>query len=97
MLHVGAWRAALVAQLDRAFGYGPKGCGFNSYRAHHYRDVAQFGRAHGLGPCGCRFKSCHPDHFEIKDSLIKDCLFSYILQSHALPNAFQNKEEPSSF
>ena len=27
---------ALVAQLDRAFGYGPKGCGFNSYRAHHY-------------------------------------------------------------
>ena len=55
---------ALVAQLDRAFGYGPKGCGFNSYRAHHYRDVAQFGRALGLGPSGCRFKSCHPDHFK---------------------------------
>ena len=27
---------ALVAQLDRAFGYGPKGYGFDSYRAHHY-------------------------------------------------------------
>ena len=59
---------ALVAQLDRAFGYGPKGCGFNSYRAHHFilycdRDVAQFGRALGLGPKGCRFKSCRLDHF----------------------------------
>lgn len=24
-----------LAQLDRAFGYGPKGCGFDSYWAHH--------------------------------------------------------------
>ena len=27
---------ALVAQLDRAFGYEPKGQGFESLRAHHY-------------------------------------------------------------
>ena len=26
---------ALVAQLDRAFGYEPKGQGFESLRAHH--------------------------------------------------------------
>ena len=26
---------APLAQLDRAFGYGPKGCGFNSYKARH--------------------------------------------------------------
>ena len=26
---------ALIAQLDRAFGYGPKGYGFDSYWAHH--------------------------------------------------------------
>ena len=55
---------ALVAQLDRAFGYEPKGQGFESLRAHHlfYREVAQLGRAFGLGPKGCRFKSCLPDH-----------------------------------
>ena len=57
---------ALVAQLDRVFGYEPKGQGFESLRAHHFlvhREVAQFGRALGLGPRGCRFKSCLPDHF----------------------------------
>ena len=27
---------ALIAQLDRAFGYGPKGYGFDSYWAHHF-------------------------------------------------------------
>ena len=27
---------ALVAQLDRVFGYEPKGQGFESLRAHHY-------------------------------------------------------------
>ena len=42
---------ALVAQLDRVFGYEPKGQGFESLRAHHIdRDVAQLGRARGLGP-----------------------------------------------
>ena len=60
---------ALVAQLDRVFGYEPKGQGFESLRAHHFivynvnREVAQFGRALGLGPRGCRFKSCRSDHF----------------------------------
>ena len=55
---------APVAQLDRVFGYEPKGQGFESLRAHHYREVAQLGRALGLGPRGCRFKSCLPDHYE---------------------------------
>ena len=27
---------ALVAQLDRVFGYEPKGQGFESLRAHHF-------------------------------------------------------------
>ena len=57
--------AALVAQLDRVFGYEPKGQGFESLRAHHYyREMAQLGRALGLGPRGCRFKSCFPDHLK---------------------------------
>ena len=56
---------ALVAQLDRVFGYEPKGQGFESLRAHHYREMAQLGRALGLGPRGCRFKSCFPDHLLI--------------------------------
>ena len=57
---------ALVAQLDRVFGYEPKGQGFESLRAHHIdREMAQLGRALGLGPRGCRFKSCFPDHLEI--------------------------------
>ena len=38
-------KLALVAQLDRVFGYEPKGQGFESLRAHHIRDVAQLGRA----------------------------------------------------
>ena len=29
---------APIAQLDRAFGYGPKGCGFDSYWAHHFNN-----------------------------------------------------------
>ena len=29
-------RCALVAQLDRAFGYEPKGRRFESFRAHHF-------------------------------------------------------------
>ena len=46
---------ALVAQLDRVFGYEPKGWGFDSLRVHHflfilYREVAQLGSARGLGP-----------------------------------------------
>ena len=37
---------APIAQLDRAFDYGSKGCGFDSYWARHlYRDVAQLGSA----------------------------------------------------
>ena len=56
---------ALLAQLDRVFGYEPKGQGFESLRAHHVREVAQLGRALGLGPRGCRFKSCLLDHFVI--------------------------------
>ena len=55
-----------VAQLDRVFGYEPKGQGFESLRAHHYREIAQFGSALGLGPRGCRFKSCFPDHLVYK-------------------------------
>ena len=57
---------APIAQLDRAFDYGSKGCGFDSYWARHlffYRDVAQLGSALDLGSRGRRFKSCHPDHF----------------------------------
>ena len=60
---------ALVAQLDRVFGYEPKGQGFESLRAHHYREMAQLGRALGLGPRGCRFKSCLPDHEELNVDL----------------------------
>lgn len=30
-------RCALVAQLDRAFGYEPKGRRFESFRAHHLK------------------------------------------------------------
>lgn len=53
---------APIAQLDRAFDYGSKGCGFDSYWARHlYRDVAQLGSALDLGSRGRRFKSCHPD------------------------------------
>ena len=47
------------------FGYEPKGQGFESLRAHQYREVAQLGRALGLGPRGCRFKSCLPDQLFI--------------------------------
>ena len=66
---------APIAQLDRAFDYGSKGCGFDSYWAHHFikknsshwelifRDVAQLGSALDLGSRGRRFKSCHPDHY----------------------------------
>ena len=53
---------APIAQLDRAFDYGSKGCGFDSCRARHHRDVAQLGSALDLGSRGHRFKSCHPDH-----------------------------------
>ena len=54
---------APIAQLDRAFDYGSKGCGFKSYWARHiYRDVAQLGSALDLGSRGRRFESCHPDH-----------------------------------
>ncbi len=66
---------ALVAQLDRVFGYEPKGQGFESLRAHHYyREMAQLGRALGLGPRGCRFKSCFPDHlkFELNFSTLNN-------------------------
>ena len=52
--------AAPVAQLDRALGYGPRGYGFDPFRARH-REIAQLGSALGLGPRGCRFKSCFPD------------------------------------
>ena len=58
---------APIAQLDRAFDYGSKGCGFNSCQARHFiffksRDVAQLGSALDLGSRGRRFESCHPDH-----------------------------------
>ncbi len=58
---------APVAQLDRAFDYGSKGYGFDSYRARYItlREVAQLGRALGLGPRGRRFKSCLPDFCKI--------------------------------
>ena len=29
-------KPAPVAQLDRASGYGPEGCRFESYREHHF-------------------------------------------------------------
>ena len=35
---------ALVAQQDRAFGYEPKGCGFNSFRVRLISD-SQVGKA----------------------------------------------------
>ena len=63
---------APVAQLDRAFDYGSRGYGFDSYQARHLkiitspnykREVAQLGRALGLGPRGRRFESCLPDFF----------------------------------
>ena len=58
---------ASIAQLDRAFDYGSKGCGFDSYWTRHmYREIVQLGRAPGLGPGGCRFKSCFPDHRNLK-------------------------------
>ncbi len=56
---------APIAQLDRAFDYGSKGYGFDSYWARQIimeigtltvnwflidREVAQLGSAHGLGP-----------------------------------------------
>ena len=44
------WVNAPVAQLDRVFGYEPKGQGFESLRARQFREVAQLGRARGLGP-----------------------------------------------
>ena len=54
---------APIAQLDRAFDYGSKGCGFDSCWARHlFRDVAQLGSALDLGSRGRRFESCHPDH-----------------------------------
>ena len=52
---------APIAQLDRAFDYGSKGCGFDSCWARHlFRDVAQLGSALDLGSRGRRFKSCRP-------------------------------------
>ena len=58
--------------MDRAFDYGSRGYGFDSYRARHFimiinyiREVAQLGRALGLGPRGRRFESCLPDYFLI--------------------------------
>ena len=58
---------APIAQLDRAFDYGSKGCGFDSCWARHlfnflFRDVAQLGSALDLGSRGRRFESCRPDH-----------------------------------
>ena len=35
---------ALLAQQDRAFGYEPKGCGFNSFRVRLISD-SQVGKA----------------------------------------------------
>ena len=32
-------RKAPIAQLDRAFGYGPKGLGFESLWARHYDNL----------------------------------------------------------
>jgi hypothetical protein len=66
--------SAPIAQLDRAFDYGSKGCGFDSCWARHFillsvalktRDVAQLGSALDLGSRGRRFESCHPDQFLI--------------------------------
>ena len=58
---------APLAQLDRAFDYGSKGCGFDSCWARHFlckRDVAQLGSALDLGSRGRRFKSCRPDQLK---------------------------------
>jgi hypothetical protein len=67
------YESAPIAQLDRAFDYGSKGCGFDSCWARHFiyyvvsslktRDVAQLGSALDLGSRGRRFESCHPDQF----------------------------------
>ena len=71
---------ALVAQLDRVFGYEPKGQGFESLRAHHIdREMAQLGRALGLGPRGCRFKSCFPDHLVYKPCITRFFLYFNVL------------------
>ena len=77
--------AALVAQLDRVFGYEPKGQGFESLRAHH-RDVAQLGRARGLGPWGCRFKSCHLDHFLFIEDYRLVTFFCFLQTHDPFPN-----------
>ena len=50
-----------VAQLDRAFGYEPKGSRFESTIA----DVAQLDRAFGYEPKGSRFESWHPQKEEL--------------------------------
>ncbi len=46
------WRAP-VAQLDRASGYGPEGCRFDSYRVHHFMSggVAQLVEQRTENPC----------------------------------------------
>ena len=77
---------ALVAQLDRVFGYEPKGQGFESLRAHHYyREMAQLGRALGLGPRGCRFKSCFPDHLDYKPLKLKGFIILLIIYPLKFP------------
>ena len=35
-------KIAPVAQLDRASGYGPEGCRFDSYRVHHFLSTLSF-------------------------------------------------------
>ena len=81
---------ALVAQLDRVFGYEPKGQGFESLRAHHnYREMAQLGRALGLGPRGCRFKSCFPDHFVYKPLVLKGFIIHLSRNPLKIPYLFQ--------
>ena len=81
---------ALVAQLDRVFGYEPRGQGFESLRAHHiYREVAQLGRAFGLGPKGCRFKSCLPDH-NVYSKLLESTVFFWN-KPNADNDIYQNK------
>jgi hypothetical protein len=57
---------APVAQLDRVFGYEPKGREFESLRAHHtailIAPVAQLDRASGYEPEGREFESLRAHH-----------------------------------
>ena len=62
---------APIAQLDRAFDYESKGCGFDSCSARHCGEVAQLARAVGSYPEDRGFES-HPRYLELLSWLVLD-------------------------